>query len=121
MRVLKPFFWPSEGSDSAAINRFRTISTWFAVFASKGCSIAAPFFILDATNFLNEGDFSSAWPNIAYFSAFCVGRSFFKEIQGILYVKVKQQALIQLQRESFAHLHNLSLGWHLTKKIIIWR
>jgi len=31
-------------------------------------------------------------------------------------VKVKQQALIQLQRYTFSHLHSLSLSWHLNKK-----
>eukprot|EP00605_Chrysophyceae_sp_TOSAG23-4_P000838 GSChrysophyteH1.ASY1.ANO1.929.1 assembled CDS len=77
MIVLKPFFWPDKGSDSATINRIRTSATWLSVFSSK---------------------------------------ALFKELQGSLYVKVKQQALIQLQRRTFSHLHHLSLGWHLTKK-----
>ncbi len=116
MKVLKPFFWPDEGSESATVNRVRTTATWLSVFASKSCSLLAPFFLLDATDQLIAGDYNAAWKNIAYFSTLLLGRSFFKEIQGALYAKVKQQALIQLQRYTFSHLHKLSLGWHLTKK-----
>ena len=43
--VLRPFFWPSRGSDGALKNRFRAVSTWFAVGLSKATSIYAPFFL----------------------------------------------------------------------------
>jgi hypothetical protein len=116
MVVLKPFFWPSAGSEGAFVNRVRALSTWCAVFLSKAASLISPFFVLDATNQLVAGDYSSAYRNIIWFVVLKVASSFFKEIQGILYVKVKQQALIQLQRYTFEHLHNLSLSWHLNKK-----
>ena len=88
MKVLKPFFWPDEGAESAGVNRLRTTATWLAVFCSKGCSVAAPFFVLDATNQLADGDYESGWRNICIYGALLLGRSFFKEIQGALYVKI---------------------------------
>ena len=42
--------------------------------------------------------------------------AFFKEMQTLLYVGVKQQASIELQEMTFSHLHSLSLTWHLSKK-----
>ena len=50
---------------------------------------------------------------------YCVLRmcaALFREMQSILYIKVKQQASIQLQELTFTHLHSLSLNWHLSKK-----
>ncbi len=35
----------------------------------------------------------------------------------MIYLKVKQQANIQLAEQAFAHLHQLSLNWHLSKKM----
>ena len=116
MKVLKPFFWPEAGSEGALVNRIRATSTWAATILSKTSSLLAPFFLLDATNQLIVNDYDSAYPNIIYFVLLKISSSFFKEVQGILYIKVKQQALIQLQRYTFQHLHNLSLSWHLNKK-----
>lgn len=39
------------------------------------------------------------------------------EMQSIIYQKVKQQASIELSEKTYAHLHSLSLNWHLTKKM----
>ena len=43
--VLRPFFWPSKGSDGALKNRIRAVSTWFAVALSKATSVYAPFYL----------------------------------------------------------------------------
>jgi ATP-binding cassette, subfamily B, heavy metal transporter len=116
MYVLRPFFWPSEGSDGVLVNRIRAVSTWIAVALSKAASLYSPFFLSRATNDLVESNYSGAVRNII---AFCVLRflsSSLKEMQSVLYIKVKQQASIELQTMTFTHLHNLSLSWHLNKK-----
>jgi ABC-type transport system involved in Fe-S cluster assembly fused permease/ATPase subunit len=51
------------------------------------------------------------------FTMLRLGASLLKELQTILYIKVKQQASIELQELTFRHLHELSLNWHLTKKV----
>jgi hypothetical protein len=116
MYVLRPFFWPSEGSDGALINRIRAICTWVAVGLSKATSLYAPFFLSTATNDLVALKYGSAVNGII---GFCVLRflsSALKEMQSVLYIKVKQQASIELQTMTFSHLHELSLSWHLNKK-----
>jgi hypothetical protein len=116
MYVLRPFFWPSEGSDGVLVNRFRAVCTWVAVGLSKATSLYAPFFLSSATNALVERNYSAAVSGIV---AFCVLKflsSLLKELQSVLYIKVKQQASIELQSMTFTHLHELSLSWHLNKK-----
>eukprot|EP01038_Epipyxis_sp_PR26KG_P012400 gene12400-16632_t len=115
-RVLSPYFWPAAGTDGAIINRIRSCSTWFAVIASKLCNLYAPSYLSNATNFLLIGNFSNAAFSMIIFCTLKFFSSVFKELQSVLYIKVKQQASIQLQELTFTHLHTLSLNWHLSKK-----
>jgi hypothetical protein len=115
-RVLSPYFWPAKGSDGVFINRVRSTSTWIMVASSKVCNLTAPFYISLATNYLVDGNFVASARCMASFSALKLSASIFKELQTIMYVKVKQQASIQLQELTFTHLHTLSLNWHLSKK-----
>ena len=114
--VLRPYFWPNEGSDGALKNRVRASCTWLCVIFSKGSSLCAPYYLQDATNHLLENHWDAATKAIFGFAGLKVLSSLLKEMQGVLYVKVKQQATIELQAYTFRHLHNLSLGWHLNKK-----
>jgi len=116
LRVLSPYFWPDEGSDGALINRIRSTSTWLLVSASKACSLIAPLYLAAATNELADGEVSAATSSIIIYCVLRFLSSFFKELQSIVYIKVKQQASIELQELVFAHLHSLSLHWHITKK-----
>lgn len=116
LRVLWPYFWPDAGSDGAVINRIRSSTTWLMVVLSKTCNLIAPIFISAAANDLLAGKLYAASQSMIIYSILRVCASIFKEMQSILYIKVKQQASIQLQELTFRHLHNLSLNWHLSKK-----
>ena len=43
--------------------------------------------------------------------------SAFNQGQSLIYLKVAQTAFVELSEVSFSHLHSLSLGWHLQKKL----
>ena len=116
LRVLSPYFWPASGSDGAFINRIRCSSTWLMVVMSKTCSLIAPFYISKATNSLVAGHYSDCVHDLIVFSMLKLACQIFKECQSILYIKVKQQASIELQELAFSHLLSLSLNWHLSKK-----
>jgi ABC-type transport system involved in Fe-S cluster assembly fused permease/ATPase subunit len=116
MLVLGPFFWPNEGTDGLILNRVRSTLTWVMVALSKTCSLIAPLYLSAGTNELTMGRYSSAATNIGIFCALRFGSTFFKEAQSLVFLKVKQQAYIQLAETTFAHLHELSLNWHLTKQ-----
>ena len=79
--VLRPFFWPSAGSDGAMKNRIRAISTWIAVGSSKGCSLTAPFFLATATNSLARGDYGDASQALILFCFLKLMSSLCKETQ----------------------------------------
>jgi ATP-binding cassette, subfamily B, heavy metal transporter len=116
LQVLLPYFWPEAGMDGALVNRIRSTSTWMMVILSKGCNLYAPFFIASAANDLLAGKLATASKAMAIYCLLRLLASFFREMQSILYIKVKQQASIQLQELTFRHLHSLSLTWHLSKK-----
>ena len=114
--VLRPFFYPGKGTDGYVINRIRAASTWIMVCLSKVASLYSPIFLSQATNDLVSMDFYNASRSITAFIGLRFAASFLKELQNMLYVKVKQQAAIELSENTFKHLHNLSLNWHLSKK-----
>jgi ABC-type multidrug transport system fused ATPase/permease subunit len=114
--VLRPYFWPYGGTDGYLLNRIRAISTYCMISISKTCSVFAPFQLIIATNALVSGDYDAAVAAIVRFCLLKFATSFFKEMQSAMYLKVKQQATIELAELVFTHVHNLSLHWHLSKK-----
>jgi ATP-binding cassette, subfamily B, heavy metal transporter len=115
--VLRPYFWPDDGSDGAAVNRARSSLTWLMVALSKTCSLLSPIYISRATNYLVNGHYTNAITSIFEYAVLRFLTSFFKEMQSVIYLKVKQQANIQLAESAFSHVHSLSLNWHLSKKM----
>lgn len=117
MLILRPFFWPKYNTENSFINRIRAISTWLCVAISKVCSLYSPFFISSATNELVGNQWEDAAKSMIAFVCLRFAASAFKELQSAIYVRVKQQAAIELSELTFSHLHSLSLNWHLNKKV----
>eukprot|EP00934_Nitzschia_sp_Nitz4_P006038 Nitzschia sp. Nitz4//scaffold217_size45653//13984//17003//NITZ4_007221-RA/size45653-augustus-gene-0.9-mRNA-1//-1//CDS//3329542228//6028//frame0 len=115
--MLKPYFWPDETSSSAWLNRTRAMLTWVCVILSKACNLVSPIFLGWASTALAHQQYAKCiYCSITY----CVFQflwSFFKEGQSLIYLKVAQAAFVQLSETTFVHLHNLSLDWHLKKKL----
>ena len=116
LKVLRPYFWPDAGSDGAFLNRCRSSATWLLVSLSKVTSLIAPFYLITATNQLIAGHWSAATIATIIFCMLRLSSVIFKELQQLVYIKVKQQANIELQTLTFKHIHTLSLNWHLSKK-----
>jgi len=76
----------------------------------------APFYLSDAANSLLQKSWSTAVLSAFAYIALRLASQVFSNLQGIVYIKVKQQASIELQTLTFQHLHELSLNWHLSKK-----
>jgi hypothetical protein len=117
LTLLKPYFWPDETSDSATINRLRAILTWVCVLLSKACNLMAPMAIGRASTALAHEDYSSVIMYSIIYAVIQFLGSTFNEGQSLIYLKVAQAAFVQLSETTFAHLHNLSLDWHLRKKL----
>lgn len=115
--VLKPYFWPDSAASSAITNRIRAISTWGFVIASKACGLLAPIYIGRASTELTRFHWNDAILNVVWFCLLTFASALFKELQSLVYLKVAQEAFVQLAELSFSHLHELSLDWHLKKKL----
>ena len=86
------------------------------VLLSKTTSLMSPLYLSLGANQLTNHNYNAAAFNIGLFCILRFASTVFKESQSLVFLKVKQQAYIQLAEQTFAHLHNLSLNWHLTKK-----
>lgn len=117
IKVLKPYFWPKGDDERSALNRLRSTATWVFVILSKLASVSSPIFLSNATNALYAGDYSGAARGVVLYASLTFISKFLKECQSLVYLKVKQQAYIEIAEHSFTHLHNLSLHWHLKKKM----
>lgn len=115
--LLKPYFWPDATDSSAVVNRIRAILTWVCVILSKMANLVSPIFLGWASTAITRQDYHNA---IKYTICFCVigfVGSTMKEGQSLIYLKVAQAAFVQLSEVAFAHIHSLSLDWHLKKKL----
>ena len=74
-------------------------------------------YVAAAMDYLLAGNLNKCFTNLILYCSLRFASSLFKELQSIVYLKVKQQASIQLAEKTFAHLHSLSLTWHLNKKM----
>ena len=54
---------------------------------------------------------------VLIYSALSLCSKVFKELQNVIYLKVKQTAYAEISVTVFEHLHSLSLEWHLKKKM----
>jgi ABC-type transport system involved in Fe-S cluster assembly fused permease/ATPase subunit len=115
--VLKPYFWPKGSDERAFMNRLRSTATWVFIIASKTCSVASPLFLSTATNALYSEDYRAAVQNVCIYSMLALSSKVLKEAQNLVYLKVKQQAYVEIAETTFVHLHSLSLQWHLKKKM----
>ena len=109
MRILYPYFWPS-----GTLNRLSALSCFAALALSKTCGILSPYYLGRATDELlhNVNPISSV---LAYtLLRFAV--SFFEEIQRLVYLRTKEVAYREIACSTFAHLHSLSLNWHVSKR-----
>jgi hypothetical protein len=115
--LLKPYFWPDATDSTALRNRARAIATWFCVIGSKACNLSSPLLLGWASTALAHQDYRSTIKYVIGYSVISLAGSTLKEGQSLVYLKVAQAAFVQLSETAFGHLHNLSLDWHLRKKL----
>ncbi|MFZ5709609.1 MAG: ABCB family ABC transporter ATP-binding protein/permease [Pseudomonadota bacterium] len=119
IRRLLPYLWPRE----AVWVRRRVVVALLALFAAKVFSLVTPFFYKAAVDSLagqarGEGmllALGAVGLTVAYGGARLANVGF-GELRDAVFVRVGQRALRQLARETFEHIHALSLRYHITRK-----
>ena len=120
------YIWPSGRYDL----RLRVVIALLSLFAAKGVTVAVPYLFKLATDGLNGTQAAGSSDSsqvllvsgaviFAFIAAYAVGRFAmvgFVQLSGGIFAKVTQNAVRKLSLESFNHLHDLSLRYHLERR-----
>jgi ABC transporter transmembrane region len=115
--LLKPYFWPDGTTDTAFWNRIRAILTWCCVVGAKISNLTSPLFLGGATTALSHHEYKSCAQHVVIYCILNWISTTCKEGQSVIYLKVAQAAFVQLSTTAFHHILNLSLDFHLRKKL----
>ncbi|MFW5642087.1 MAG: ABCB family ABC transporter ATP-binding protein/permease [Roseicyclus sp.] len=120
IRKVAPYLWPE---DAAWVKR-RVVLALVLLLVAKLVAVGTPFLYKAAVDGLaGEGDGSPAWlmamgavgVTVAYGVA-RVANVGFQQLRDAVFARVAQGALRQLARETFEHIHALSLRYHITRR-----
>ncbi len=118
LRGLLPYLWPAGRNDL----KIRVVVAMVLLVASKIVTVLTPYAFKYATDSLaGKGDMAAALLASALFMviAYGFGRIMmvvFAQMRDAVFAKVGQRAVRDLSTETFRHLHNLSLKFHLERR-----
>lgn len=119
VRRVMPYLWPSD----APWVRRRVMWSLAILLLSKLIAVGTPFLYKAAVDALaGEGD-SAAWLlsfgavalTVVYGLARVMSNGF-QQLRDAIFARVGQRALRQVATETFAHMHRLSMRYHITRK-----
>ena len=118
LRRVVPYVWPK---DDPAARRRVTLALGFLALA-KLATVATPLIYKVAVDALEQGMSREAlllsipvWLVLAYGVARLTG-ALFTQLRDAVFARVAQKALRSLARETFGHIHALSLRYHLARR-----
>ncbi|TCP42395.1 ABCB family ABC transporter ATP-binding protein/permease [Rhodovulum marinum] len=119
IRKVAPYLWP-EGQ--AWVKR-RVVLALLALVLAKIVSVLTPFLYKAAVDSLTGEGASDAMLmavsavglTVAYGMARLMSTGF-QQLRDAIFTRVAQRALRRLALETFTHIHNLSLRYHITRK-----
>lgn len=111
-----PYLWPRRDSGL----RWRIVVSVVLMLLSKAATLVVPFLLAEAIDRLATGDepplVAAAIGLVAGYAGMRLLSSIFQFMRNAVYVRVGQRAVRGLGRDVFAHLHNLSLRFHLERR-----
>ncbi|MDT8345524.1 MAG: ABC transporter ATP-binding protein/permease [Thermohalobaculum sp.] len=114
-RVL-PDLWPAGRPDL----RLRVVVALMLLVAAKGATIVTPYLYRAAVDALGPGTAAQAVAApAALVLAYGVVRlagTVLQQVRDMIFARVSQHALRRLANRTFAHVHRLSLGYHLARR-----
>lgn len=122
LRGLLPLVWPADRRDL----RVRVVVAFGVLLLAKIVTVSVPVFYKDATDRLAEaaGTGSSGMYSVAVgiamlILAYGTGRVLMmalNQVRDLIFTEVGQNAVRALNNRTFAHLHRLSLRFHLERR-----
>ena len=120
VRRVAPYLWPAE---HPWVKR-RVVLAMLALLASKLIAVATPYLFKAAVDILaGEGPVDPAWTlglgavglTVAYGAARLMSVGF-QQLRDVVFARVGQRALRALALRTFAHIHRLSMRYHISRK-----
>lgn len=121
IRDVVPYLWPEGETDA----RVRVVVAMFFLILAKVATVITPFFFKYAVDALSEEGVTPSLQTaflvtpVALVIAYCVARVsqvLFAQLRDAVFSRVGQRALRRLAIRTFAHIHRLSLRFHLERK-----
>ncbi|MDH4983018.1 ABC transporter ATP-binding protein/permease [Hyphomicrobium sp. D-2] len=122
LRGLLPLVWPADRRDL----RVRVVLAFGVLLLAKIVTVSVPVFFKDATDRLAEaagtgssGMYSAAVAIAMLILAYGTGRVLMmalNQVRDLIFTEVGQNAVRALNNRTFAHLHRLSLRFHLERR-----
>ncbi|GGE04304.1 ATP-binding cassette, subfamily B [Gemmobacter megaterium] len=120
LRRVVPYLWP----DGEGWVKRRVVLALIALFVGKIISVSTPWFFKAAVDGLSTATpqglaaalgLGAVGLTVAYGLARLLNTAF-AELRDFVFVRVGQRALRRLALETFTHIHQLSLRYHITRK-----
>jgi len=119
LRKVAPYLWP----DGQGWVKRRVVLALGALILAKIVSVMTPFLYKAAVDGLTGEGRDDAWMlavgavglTVAYGMARLMTTGF-QQLRDAIFARVGQRALRRLALETFTHIHNLSLRYHITRK-----
>ena len=110
IRTLTPYLWDWRGRVGASL---------LALIMAKGANVAIPLVLKGIIDSLNTGDSKPLVLPIMLllaYGALRMSSSLFNELRDALFARVRHGAMSKVSKRVLAHLHSLSLRFHLDRK-----
>ncbi len=119
IRRVGPYLWP-EGENGI---KFRVVAALAMLLIAKIIAVGTPLLYKAAVDALAPSDAGAGWLvgfgaiglTVAYGMARLMNVGF-QQLRDAIFAVVGQRALRKLALETFTHIHQLSLSYHLTRK-----
>ena len=110
IRSLTPYLWSWRGRVGAAL---------LALIMAKGTNVAIPLVLKGIIDSLNNGNSEPLVLPIMLllgYGALRMSSSLFNELRDAIFARVRHGAMSKVSKRVLAHLHDLSLRFHLDRK-----
>ncbi len=115
LRRFLVYLWPKDEPGF----RLRIIWAFVLLFAAKAIGLAMPFAYKRAVDALDAKTGLVVSVAVSMIAAYALARFtgvLFEQLRNAVYERVGQRAVTKLARDVFAHLHRLSLRYHLERR-----
>ena len=123
LRRLLPYMWPSDNPWL----QMRVVFCVLLLIVVRVINVLVPIYykkIVDTFSYVDDQKVEEGWPwhivviwiSLKLLQGGGIGAGLIGNLRTFLWIRVQQFTALKIQVELFAHIHDLSLRWHLSRK-----